>query len=107
MTRCLRPENANEAIVPNDMTAMPTELHWLTIADAARLIESRKLSPVELRPHQAQFAEHFHVLSVMGAASRIAGSGEDAMWNWGFVTATRRGLREDKADYVSRCCDGI
>src|SRR5246500_1044032 len=27
---------------------MPTELHWLTIADAARLIETRRLSPVEL-----------------------------------------------------------
>jgi aspartyl-tRNA(Asn)/glutamyl-tRNA(Gln) amidotransferase subunit A len=26
----------------------PTELHWLTIADAARLIESRRLSPLEL-----------------------------------------------------------
>ena len=34
--------------MPNDLTATPTELHWLTIADAARLIESRRLSPVEL-----------------------------------------------------------
>ena len=34
--------------MPNDMTATPTELHWLTIADAARLIEQRQLSPVEL-----------------------------------------------------------
>jgi len=34
--------------VPNDLTATPTELHWLTIADAARLIESRRLSPLEL-----------------------------------------------------------
>jgi len=31
-----------------DLTAMPTELHWLTITDAARLIEKRRLSPVEL-----------------------------------------------------------
>jgi aspartyl-tRNA(Asn)/glutamyl-tRNA(Gln) amidotransferase subunit A len=34
--------------VPNDLTAAPTDLHWLTIADAARLIERRRLSPVEL-----------------------------------------------------------
>ena len=34
--------------MPNDPTATPTELHWLTIADAARLIETRRLSPVEL-----------------------------------------------------------
>ena len=34
--------------MPNDTTAPPTELHWLTIADAARLIETRRLSPVEL-----------------------------------------------------------
>jgi len=34
--------------MPNDATATPTELHWLTIADAARLIETRRLSPVEL-----------------------------------------------------------
>jgi aspartyl-tRNA(Asn)/glutamyl-tRNA(Gln) amidotransferase subunit A len=34
--------------VPNDLTVTPTELHWLTIADAARLIESRRLSPLEL-----------------------------------------------------------
>ena len=34
--------------MPDDLTATPTELHWLTIADAARLIESRRLSPVEL-----------------------------------------------------------
>ncbi|HMD62803.1 MAG TPA: amidase [Stellaceae bacterium] len=34
--------------MPNDLTATPTELHWLTIADAARLIESRRLSPLEL-----------------------------------------------------------
>jgi hypothetical protein len=34
--------------VPNELTATPTELHWLTIADAARLIESRRLSPLEL-----------------------------------------------------------
>jgi aspartyl-tRNA(Asn)/glutamyl-tRNA(Gln) amidotransferase subunit A len=34
--------------MPDDLTATPTELHWLTIADAARLIESRRLSPLEL-----------------------------------------------------------
>ena len=34
--------------MPNDLTATPTDLHWLTIADAARLIERRQLSPVEL-----------------------------------------------------------
>jgi aspartyl-tRNA(Asn)/glutamyl-tRNA(Gln) amidotransferase subunit A len=30
------------------LTAAPTDLHWLTIADAARLIERHQLSPVEL-----------------------------------------------------------
>ena len=34
--------------MPDDLTAAPTDLHWLTIADAARLIERRRLSPVEL-----------------------------------------------------------
>ena len=34
--------------MPNDVTTTPTELHGLTIADAARLIEHRRLSPVEL-----------------------------------------------------------
>jgi len=34
--------------MPNDPTAAPTDLHWLTITDAARLIERRRLSPVEL-----------------------------------------------------------
>jgi aspartyl-tRNA(Asn)/glutamyl-tRNA(Gln) amidotransferase subunit A len=34
--------------MPDDLTAAATELHWLTIADAARLIEKRQLSPVEL-----------------------------------------------------------
>jgi aspartyl-tRNA(Asn)/glutamyl-tRNA(Gln) amidotransferase subunit A len=34
--------------VPNDLTETPTELHWLTIAEAARQIERRRLSPVEL-----------------------------------------------------------
>ena len=34
--------------MPNDLTVTPTELYWLTIADAARLIESRRLSPLEL-----------------------------------------------------------
>jgi Asp-tRNA(Asn)/Glu-tRNA(Gln) amidotransferase A subunit family amidase len=32
----------------DDLTATQTELHWLTIGDAARLVESRRLSPVEL-----------------------------------------------------------
>ena len=32
----------------DDLNAMPTELHWLTIGDAARLIERHRLSPVEL-----------------------------------------------------------
>src|SRR5215472_1414374 len=51
MTRCPRPDAARyseEARVPNDLTVTPTEMHWLTIADAARLIESRRLSPLEL-----------------------------------------------------------
>ena len=34
--------------MPNDLTAAPTDPHWLTITDAARLIERRRLSPVEL-----------------------------------------------------------
>ncbi|HVB18606.1 MAG TPA: amidase family protein, partial [Stellaceae bacterium] len=34
--------------MPNDATPAPTDLHWLTIAEAARLIERRRLSPVEL-----------------------------------------------------------
>jgi aspartyl-tRNA(Asn)/glutamyl-tRNA(Gln) amidotransferase subunit A len=34
--------------MPDDATSLPTELHWLTIADASRLIERRRLSPVEL-----------------------------------------------------------
>jgi Asp-tRNA(Asn)/Glu-tRNA(Gln) amidotransferase A subunit family amidase len=34
--------------VADDLNAMPTELHWLTIGDAARLIERHRLSPVEL-----------------------------------------------------------
>ena len=34
--------------MPNDPSALPTNLHWLAIADAARLIERRRLSPVEL-----------------------------------------------------------
>src|SRR5205085_7615684 len=50
--RCRRSEaakfNQEKATMPNDPTATPTELHWLTIADAARLIEKRRLSPVEL-----------------------------------------------------------
>src|SRR4051794_15710159 len=40
--------NQGKVIRPNDPTATPPELHWLTIADAARLIETRRLSPVEL-----------------------------------------------------------
>src|SRR6266403_1703230 len=34
--------------MPDDVTAAPTDLHWLTITDAARLIEHCRLSPVEL-----------------------------------------------------------
>ena len=34
--------------MPDNMTPAPTDLHWLTIAEAARLIERRRLSPVEL-----------------------------------------------------------
>ena len=34
--------------MPDDLTEAETDLHWLTIADAARLIERRRLSPVEL-----------------------------------------------------------
>ena len=37
-----------KATMPNDPTVTPTELHWLTIADAGRLMETRRLSPVEL-----------------------------------------------------------
>jgi aspartyl-tRNA(Asn)/glutamyl-tRNA(Gln) amidotransferase subunit A len=34
--------------MPDDPTFPATELHWLSIADLARLIEGRRLSPVEL-----------------------------------------------------------
>ena len=34
--------------MPDDVTSPATELHWLTIADAARLIERRRISPLEL-----------------------------------------------------------
>ena len=34
--------------MPDDATNAATDLHWLTIAEAARLIERRRLSPVEL-----------------------------------------------------------
>jgi aspartyl-tRNA(Asn)/glutamyl-tRNA(Gln) amidotransferase subunit A len=34
--------------MPDDVISAPTDLHWLTIADAARQIEYRLLSPVEL-----------------------------------------------------------
>ena len=34
--------------MPDDTISLPADLHWLTIADASRLIERRKLSPVEL-----------------------------------------------------------
>ena len=34
--------------MPDDPTAAVTDLHRLTIVDAARLIEHRRLSPVEL-----------------------------------------------------------
>jgi aspartyl-tRNA(Asn)/glutamyl-tRNA(Gln) amidotransferase subunit A len=33
--------------MPDDVISPPTDLHWLTIADAARQIERRLLSPVE------------------------------------------------------------
>jgi hypothetical protein len=33
--------------MPDDLTSVATELHWLTIAEAARLFEKRQLSPVE------------------------------------------------------------
>src|ERR1700738_3650230 len=50
--RCPRPDTlpnySGEPTMPDDLTATPTELHWLTIADAARLIEVRRLSPLEL-----------------------------------------------------------
>jgi hypothetical protein len=36
------------AACPTIRAALPTDLHWLTIADAARLIERRRLSPGEL-----------------------------------------------------------
>src|SRR2546421_519683 len=42
------PNNPREAGMPNNPTGTPSEPHWLTIADAARLIESRRLSPLEL-----------------------------------------------------------
>ena len=34
--------------MPDDAAVTSTELHYLTIADAARLIKQRRLSPVEL-----------------------------------------------------------
>jgi aspartyl-tRNA(Asn)/glutamyl-tRNA(Gln) amidotransferase subunit A len=34
--------------MPDNMISPATDLHWLTIADVARLIEQRQLSPVEL-----------------------------------------------------------
>src|SRR6202521_2866935 len=34
--------------MPDDLTSVATELHWLTIAEAARLFEKRQLSAVEL-----------------------------------------------------------
>jgi len=34
--------------MPEDVTSATTELHWLTIAEMARLFASRQLSPVEL-----------------------------------------------------------
>jgi aspartyl-tRNA(Asn)/glutamyl-tRNA(Gln) amidotransferase subunit A len=34
--------------MPDDVISSPTDLHWLTIADAARQIERRLLSPVDL-----------------------------------------------------------
>src|SRR5207237_9980447 len=46
--RDLPPNYIGATPVPDDLTAAPTDLHWLTIADAARLIERRRVSPVEL-----------------------------------------------------------
>src|SRR5438132_8062007 len=46
--RDLPPNYIGATRVPDDLTAAPTDLHWLTIADAARLVERRRLSPVEL-----------------------------------------------------------
>ena len=34
--------------MPDDAVSASADLHYLSIADAARLIESRRLSPVEL-----------------------------------------------------------
>jgi hypothetical protein len=34
--------------MPDDVSSPATELHWLTIADAARLLERRRISPLEL-----------------------------------------------------------
>lgn len=34
--------------MPDELNAAPIDRHWLTIADAARLIERRRLSPVKL-----------------------------------------------------------
>jgi aspartyl-tRNA(Asn)/glutamyl-tRNA(Gln) amidotransferase subunit A len=34
--------------MPDDVTSKASDLHWLTIAEMARLIEQRRLSPVEL-----------------------------------------------------------
>src|ERR1700693_1479763 len=44
----LSPHKARSISVPDDPTAVPTDLHCLAIADAARLIERGRLSPVEL-----------------------------------------------------------
>src|SRR6266404_924591 len=40
--------NSGAKSMPDDVTSPATELHWLTIAEAARLIERRRISPLEL-----------------------------------------------------------
>src|ERR1700730_10331521 len=40
--------NSGAKSMPDDVTSPATELHWLTIADAARLIERRRILPLEL-----------------------------------------------------------
>ena len=43
-----RPARGGVPEMPDDMSSTPTELAFLTIAEAARLIEKKQLSPVEL-----------------------------------------------------------
>ena len=44
--------NQGKATMPNDPTATPTKLQWLTIADAARLIQTRRLPSVAISPYR-------------------------------------------------------